>query len=137
MKSIFARKSNDISTSSKCGLRKSVNSVRIRIISRCSSFSNSLMRLFASTTCEGSINTVLPDADSSCTIPFIFLLNEGLTGITNRPSLMLGVTSLSTMPSACAARKMEFKVLEIPLNTDEISRLMALNCGDALSFICP
>ena len=96
MKSISARNSYDCSISGIEGRRVLENSVRIRMISRRSSPSSSRIRLLASTTSAGSINTVFPLADSSWTIPLILRFNPGATGITNRPSRMVGATSLST-----------------------------------------
>jgi len=99
MKSISARNSYDWSISGMEGRNVLENVVRIRMISRRSSPSSSRMRLLASTTSAGSMNTVLPLADSSWTIPLILRFSPGATGITNRPSRMVGVTSLSTYPS--------------------------------------
>ena len=48
------------------------------------------MRLLTSTTSAGSINTVLPEALSSWTIPESLRLCIGATGITRRPSRMVG-----------------------------------------------
>ena len=79
-----------------CGRIMIEKSVRIRMISRRSSPSNSRILLFASTTSAGSMKTVLPVDDSSCTIPLIFRFNPGATGMTSLPSRMVGVTSLST-----------------------------------------
>ena len=114
-----------------------VNSVRILTISRRSSPSNSRIRLLASTTTSGSINTVLPLADSSCTIPLIFRLKAGATGIISLPSRIVGATSLSTTPSVCAARKMDCKLREIPLIVIVISRRIWDRVGEALSFTLP
>ena len=97
--------------------------------------SASWMRLLASTTSAGSINTVFPVDDSSCTIPFIFLFRPGATGITNRPSRMVGVTSLSTYPSDWAFRKMAFRLREMLPVVDVSSRRMRNNSLEALSFI--
>ena len=115
----------------------SVKEVNIRTISRFSSPSNSLIRLLASTTTSGSIKTVLPVADSSCTIPLIFRLNAGATGIINLPSRIVGETSLSTTPSLCAARKIDCKLREILLIVIVISRLMDCNSEEAESFTFP
>ena len=109
----------------------------MRIISRRSSASNSRIRLLASTTSAGSINTVLPVADSSCTIPLIRRLRAGATGITNRPSRTVGFTSFSTIPSACADRKIEFNVRDmLPVVAANSRRILAKD-GDALSLILP
>ena len=137
MKSIVARNSYDCNMSATSGRRMSVNVTSIFIISLRSSLSNSLMRLLASTTSAGSINTVLPEADSSCTIPFIFRLNAGATGITRRPSRMVGVTSFSTSPSFWAVRKIALRLRDIPLETCAISFRMRLSSADALSFMRP
>ena len=107
------------------------------MISRRSSPSSSRMRLLASTTSAGSINTVFPLADSSCTIPLIFRLSPGATGITRRPSRMVGATSLSTYPSDCALRKMLFNEREIFPIVLASSRRMRANSVEALSLIFP
>ena len=107
------------------------------MISRRSSPSSSRMRLFASTTTSGSIKTVLPLADSSCTIPFIFRLKAGATGIIKRPSRMVGVTSLSTTPSDCAARRMDCRLREIPLIVIVISLRICDRVEEALSLTLP
>ena len=96
-----------------CGRTCWANSVRMRIISLRSSPSSSRILLFASTTSVGSMKTVLPEADSSWTIPLIFLFMPGNTGITNLPSRMAGVTSFSTSPSLCAARSILYKVRDM------------------------
>ena len=95
------------------------------------------MRLFASTTTSGSIKTVLPLADSSCTIPFIFRLKAGATGIIKRPSRMVGVTSLSTTPSDCAARRMDCRLRDIPLIVIVISLRICDRVEEALSLTLP
>ena len=120
-----------------CGRMRSVNSVRIRTISRRSSLSNSRMRLFASTMASGSMKTVLPVADSSCTMPRILRLKAGATGITNRPSRMVGATSLSTSPSDCAERRIDCRLREMLPVVAIFSRRMRASSADALSFICP
>ncbi len=137
IKSIFARNSYDSSRSGRNGRSQLVKSVSILMISRRSSASSSRIRLLASTTSDGSIKTVLPEADSSCTIPLIFRLWEGFTGITSRPSRILGDTSLSTYPSACAFRRMAFRLLEMPFTVEVSSRRISDKRGDAWSFTCP
>ena len=107
------------------------------MISRRSSPSSSRIRLLASTTSAGSINTVFPLADSSCTIPLIFRFSPGATGMTRRPSRIVGVTSLSTYPSDCALRKILFKDREILPIVLESSRRMRANSVEALSLILP
>ena len=74
---------------------------KICVISRFSSASNSRILLLASTTSPGSTYTVLPDADSSCTIPPNLRLYEGDIGITS-PSRKVGVMSESKYPSFLA-----------------------------------
>ena len=59
------------SNSGRSSLEKAIS---IRIRSRRSAPSSSRIWLFASTTCCGSIYTVLPEALSSCTMPPIFRL---------------------------------------------------------------
>ena len=109
----------------------------MRMISRRSSPSSSRIRLLASTTSAGSMNTVFPLADSSCTIPFIFRLSPGATGITRRPSRIVGATSLSTYPSDCALRRILFSEREIlPIVLDSSRRIRA-NSLEALSLIFP
>ena len=137
MKSISARNSYDSKTSGMDGRNKLENSIRMRIISRRSSPSSSRMRLLASTTSAGSMNTVLPLADSSCTMPFIFRFKAGATGITSRPSRIVGVTSLSTTPSDWALRRMLFNEREILPIVLASSRRMRASSAEALSFIFP
>ena len=96
IKSICAMNAYDSSMEGISGRMESVNAIRMRVTSRRSSASSSRMRLLASTTSSGSMNTVLPDADSSCTIPRILRLSPGATGSTRRPSRMVGAASLST-----------------------------------------
>ena len=109
----------------------------MRITSRRSSASSSRMRLLASTTSAGSMKTVLPVADSSCTIPLMRRFSAGTTGITSRPSRTVGFTSLSTMPSACAERSMELSVRDMLPVVEANSRRMPARVGDALSLIFP
>ena len=137
MKSISARNSYDSRMSGIEGRSRLENSTKMRIISRRSSPSSSRMRLLASTTSAGSINTVLPLADSSCTIPFIFRFRAGTTGITSRPSRIVGATSLSTIPSDCALRKMLFSEREMLPIVLANSRRIRASSADALSFIFP
>ena len=137
MKSISARNSYDSSTSEMEGRSWLEKSVRMRIISLRSSPSSSRMRLLASTTSAGSMNTVLPLADSSCTIPRIFRFSAGATGMTRRPSRMVGVTSLSTTPSDWAFRRILFSEREILPIVLASSRRMRANSVEALSLIFP
>ena len=113
IKSICARKAYELRISVMCGRSSSLNTVRIRTISRRSAASSSRTLLLASTTSVGSMNTVFPVADSSCTIPLILRFTPGATGITSRPSRTAGVTSLSTNPSFWAACKIVYKVRDI------------------------
>ena len=83
------------------------------------------------------MNTVLPLADSSCTMPFIFRFKAGATGITSRPSRIVGVTSLSTTPSDWALRRMLFNEREILPIVLASSRRMRASSAEALSFIFP
>ena len=85
----------------------------MRIISCRSSISSSLTRLFASTTASGSMKTVFPLADSSCTMPLTLRFMAGATGITKRPSRIVGATSLSTTPSLWALRSMPAKMRDM------------------------
>ena len=137
IRSIVARNLYDSSIGLTCGRTSLANSVSMRMISRRSSASSSLILLLASTTSAGSINTVLPDADSSCTMPRIFLLSPCDTGMTRRPSRMAGVTSFSTNPSLWAARNIPFRVRDMLPSVRDSSRRMSASCGDALSFIFP
>lgn len=107
------------------------------MISLRSSPSSSLTRLLASTTSVGSMNTVLPVALSSCTIPFILRFRVGMTGMTSRPSRRVGVTSFSTTPSLCAARSMPYSVREMLPSVFANSRRICSNSGVALSRILP
>ena len=137
MSSILARKSYEFRISVTFGLSSSENTVRIRTISRRSAASSSRTLLLASTTSVGSINTVLPVADSSCTIPLILRLTIGDTGITSRPSLTAGVTSLSTSPSFWAACSIVYKVREILPSIFERSWRMPASVMVAESLILP
>ena len=119
------------------GLMMAVMSVSILIISLRSSASSSLTLLFASTTSAGSTNTVLPVADSSCTMPFIFFFSAGAIGITRRPSRMVGATSFSTSPSLCAALSMLLRVLEMLPSVRASSCLIVKRWSEALSFMRP
>ena len=82
------------------GRTKSVIACRMRSRSRACSDSKERILLFASTTSCGSINTVFPVADSSCTMPPIFFFAPAGIGNTKRPSRNVGVASLSTNPAA-------------------------------------
>ena len=120
-----------------CGRITADMLVSMRTISRLSSASSSLTLLFASTTSWGSTKTVFPVADSSCTIPFIFFFSAGTTGITSRPSRMVGATSFSTSPSLCAALSMLFRVRDMLPSVRASSCLMLKRLSEALSFILP
>ena len=137
MKSILARNSYETSIAGICGRISLENSVRILIISLRSSPSSSLILLLASTTSAGSMKTVFPVADSSCTIPLIFLFMPGATGITSLPSRTVGVTSLSTKPSDCACLNIEFRLRDMLPAVDDSSRRIDKSCGEALSLIFP
>ena len=119
------------------GLMLCVTAVKIRITSLRSSVSSSLMRLLASTTSVGSINTVRPVADSSCTIPFILRFMPGAIGMTNLPSRKVGATSWSTSPSLCAVRKMLLSVRETLPSARFNSMRICAKADVALSRICP
>ena len=80
---------------------------------------------------------VLPLADSSCTIPRIFRFSAGATGMTRRPSRMVGVTSLSTTPSDWAFRRILFSEREMLPIVLASSRRMRANSVEALSLIFP
>ena len=124
-------------SSSMCGRMVDVTAVRMRIISRRISLSSSRMVLFASTISAGSMNTVLPVADSSCTMPRILRLYIGDTGITRRPSRTDGATSLSTYPASRADTRMR---RSIPLMLDVVLAMLrrsSSSCGDALSRMLP
>ena len=109
----------------------------MRITSRRSSASSWRTLLFASTTSVGSINTVLPVALSSCTIPLILRFSCGCTGITSRPSRMAGAASLSTSPSRWAACSIVYNVREmLPCVFSKSFRIPA-SVIDAESFIFP
>ena len=114
-----------------------VKSTSMRTTSRRSSASNSRIRLLASTTSVGSTKTVFPVDDSSCTIPLILRFKPGAIGTTNRPSRTVGVTSLSTSPSLCAALNILYKVREtLPSALCSCIRISA-RAGDAESFTLP
>ena len=61
------------------------SSAKMRSISSCSRLSSTLISLFASTTAAGSINTVAPLPEVSCTIPWTSPLFSDFTGTTKRP----------------------------------------------------
>ena len=137
MKSISPRNSYAMSNCGTCGRSSSEKAVRMAMISRFSSASSSRMRLLASTTSAGSMKTVFPLADSSCTIPPILRLSAGATGITRRPSRIVGEASFSTSPSAWALRRILFKVRDMPLDVRARSPRMRAKAGEALSFTEP
>ena len=137
IRSIVARNLYDSNIGFTWGRTSFAKSVSMRIISRRSSDSSSLILLFASTTSAGSMNTVLPDADSSCTIPRMRRFSPCVTGITRRPSRMAGVTSLSTRPSLWAERSIPYSVRDMLPSVRDSSRRMFANSGEALSFIRP
>ena len=123
--------------SSIYGRSVAVNAVRIRTTSRCSSSCSSRKRLPAATTSAGSIYTVLPEADSSCTMPGILRLFIGATGITIRPSRIAGVVSLSINPSLTAdAMTRRMRVLRVP-DIEARWRRMSAKAGEALSATSP
>ena len=93
IKSMVARNWYESSTSCTWGRSSSENTVRMRIISLRSAASSSRTLLLASTTSAGSMNTVFPVADSSCTIPLILRFSPGATGIISRPSRRVGAVS--------------------------------------------
>lgn len=68
---------------------------------------------------------------------FIFRLKAGATGIIKRPSRMVGVTSLSTTPSDCAARRMDCRLRDIPLIVIVISLRICDRVEEALSLTLP
>ena len=137
MKSICARNWYDRSMSYTCGLTSSLNTVSMRITSRRSSASSSRMRLFASTTSAGSMNTVFPVALSSCTMPFMRRFTLGDTGIIRRPSRTVGAASLSTSPSRCAACSMVYNVREMLPSVFDSSWRMPASVIEAPSLIRP
>ena len=137
MKSISPRKSYAWRSAGTSGRSSAENADRMAIISRFSSASSSRMRLLASTTSAGSMKTVFPLADSSCTIPPILRLSAGATGITRRPSRIVGEASFSTRPSACARRRIEFKVRDMLPDVRDSSPRMRASVGDALSLTVP
>ena len=57
--------------------------------------------------------------------------------MTNRPSRMAGVTSLSTTPSDWALRRMEFNTRDMLPMVAFNSRRMRASSGEALSLIFP
>ena len=104
MKSISPIKLYEWERSDKCGRIRSVNSIRIFTTSRRSSASNSRSRLLASATASGSINTVFPLPEPSCTRPLIFRLLAASTGITICPSRKLILASFPNKPAFWASR---------------------------------
>ncbi len=95
------------------------------------------MRLLASTISAGSIYMVLPEADSSWTMPLILRLCIVSTGITTRPSRTEGDVSLSIYPAWTAwasTRRMAAFIDPVAADIDE--RIWA-NSGVALSFMLP
>ena len=133
MKSILASRMYDSPISRIYGRIIFAISLSMRMTSRRSSASSSRILLFASRTSVGSMKTVFPDADSSCTMPCILRFREGTTGITSRPSRIAGETSLSTSPSLFALFSIEFNVRDILPRSPCSSRLSLANSGDAVS----
>ena len=123
--------------SPRCGLIVSVNSVRMRIISRAISASVSRMRLLASTMASGSIKTVLPVALSSWTIPCSRRLFMALTGSTSLPSRSEGCTSLSKIPSCLPWLIMRRSVPLMLLVTRVIVVRNCWSWGEAVSLMLP
>ena len=123
--------------SAQDGRRLSAMATSSRVTSRRSRICSSRRRLLASTISAGSIKTVLPDADSSWTMPAIRRLLAGATGTTRRPSRTAGVTSGSTHPS-CTARAITRRIAPAMTPFIEASeRRMSANSGDALSRTLP
>ena len=137
IRSIMARNRYDSSTCSTCGRSSSLNTVRIRIISRLSAASNSRILLLASTTSAGSMNTVFPVALSSCTMPLIFLFSPGATGIISRPSRRVGAVSCATKPSRWAACRIVYKVREMLPEVCSMSWRIPASVIDAESLMWP
>ena len=137
IKSISPRKSYACKSCGTWGRNSAEKADRMAIISRFSSASSSRMRLFASTTSAGSMKTVLPLADSSCTIPPILRFSAGATGITRRPSRIVGEASFSTNPSAWARRRMLFSVRDMLPEVRANSPRMRARAGEALSLTAP
>ena len=95
MKSSVASRLYESSSSSMWGRSSAATAISMRTSSRCSSMWSSRSRLLASTTSAGSMKTVLPDADSSWTMPGMRRLFIGATGTTRRPSRTDAVVSWS------------------------------------------
>ena len=83
------------------------------------------------------MKTVFPVADSSCTMPLMRRFSAGATGMTRRPSRTVGFTSLSTMPSAWAERRMELSVRDMLPVVAASSRRISARAREALSLILP
>ena len=77
-------------------LRRSVASLRIRLLSCSRSSTASWSSFPASTSCDGSMYTVAPLSDLSCTIPLTEFFLDAATGMTNLPALTVGGASLTT-----------------------------------------
>ncbi len=72
-----------------CSATALESSERIRSTSASSAATACLSWLFSSTTAIGSMNTVAPDEDWSCTIPGACPRISAFTGTTKRPFLKL------------------------------------------------
>ena len=85
----------------------------MRTISLCSANLSSRISLSSSTTSAGSMNAVLPDADSSYMNPGIFFLLAALTGMSILPSRTVTEAPSSAIPSSFARRRMILIRLEM------------------------
>ena len=136
-KSISPMNAAPASRSGRYGRRNSVNSKRIFWISRPSSKRSSAMSFSSSMISAGSTKAVLPEAETSCTKPWILRLAEVPTGMRNLPSRTVTSASASTMPSSCALRRMAPARLEIAASLLRRSRRISKRRSEAESLTSP
>ena len=137
IKSIIIRKSAFSRRSSRYGRRKSLNSIRMRCISRCSSNCSSRTALLRLTTSMGSMNEVRPLADSSHTMPCSLRLSEAFTGISALPSRTTTSASSAVIPSAWAFFRMAAMVRAMDFSLALRSARICARAGEALSRTSP
>ena len=119
--------------SATCPMR-SLNSCKIRSISSCSSFCSILISLLASTTAIGSIKTVAPLEEVSCTRPLTSFLHSILTGTTKRPSRMVMIGSCSAL-AYCGERMIPSSCSRTFSWARRMRRRRSFSAGEAVSAI--
>ena len=109
----------------------------MRRISLCSEKRSSFIWLSSSTTSAGSMNAVLPVADSSYMNPAIFFLFAALTGISILPSRTDTPASLSTIPSSWAFFRIALMRRDIAPSFSRRDFRISYRMSDAVSFTSP